>query len=216
MTDEQTKAFMDRLSQFASANNTTINGITATIGRSNSYFRNTFQQGGYIRREVWEDIREKIDPQVNPEWIEKGIGEMRLPLEPDISGVLVPLLPVVAQGGSLSEFEDSAMEYECEKIITPVKDATLAMTVAGDSMSPEYPNGSKIFIKEINDKAFIDWGQTFVLDTVNGIVVKNVYPCKIDDKQVTCHSINPNYPDFNVFKVDIRAWYRVLAVIALK
>ena len=216
MTDEQTKEFMDRLSQFAFANGTTINGITATIGKSNSYFRNTFQSGGYIRREVWDTIREKIDPLVNPEWIEKGVGDMRLPATPDIAGAVVPLLPVAALGGSLVEFEDTAMEYECEKIITPVKDATLAINVTGDSMSPEYPNGSKLFIKKINDKAFIDWGQTFVLDTVNGIVVKNVFPCKSDEEQVTCHSINPNYPDFNVYKNDIRGWYRVLAVIALK
>lgn len=216
MTDEQTKAFLDRFSQFASANNTTVNGITARIGKSNSYFRNTFQQGGYIRREVWDEIREKIDPQVNPEWIERGVGEMRLPVMPDISTLLVPLMPVSAQGGSLVEFEESVMDYECERIISPVKDATLAMTVAGDSMSPEFPNGSKIFIKKIDNKSFIDWGQTFVLDTVNGVVIKNVFPCKIDNKQVTCHSINPNYPDFNVFKQDIRGWYRVLAVFSLK
>ena len=216
MTDEQTRAFMERFSQFARANGTTINAITALIGKSNSYFRNTFQSGGYIRKEVWDEIRDKIDPLINPEWIETGEGEMRLELQPDLTGYMVPLLPVVAMGGSLAEFEGSAMEYECEKIISPVKDATLAMTVSGDSMSPEYPNGSKIFIKKVNEKAFIDWGETFVLDTVNGIVVKNVFPCKIDDKQVTCHSINPNFPDFNVFKVDIRAWYKVLAVIALK
>ena len=141
---------------------------------------------------------------------------MRLPLVPEVAANLIPLLPVVAQGGSLTDFEESAMEYECEKVISPVKDATLAITVTGDSMSPEYPNGSKIFIKKINDKAFIDWGQTFVLDTVNGIVIKNVYPCKIDGLQVVCHSINPNYPDFNVFKADVRGWYKVLAVIALK
>ena len=134
MTDEQTRAFMDRLSKFASANNTTINGITAIIGKSNSYFRNTFQQGGYIRREVWDEIKEKIDAQVNPEWIEKGIGEMRIPIKPDVTGMLIPLLPVKAIGGTLSEFEDSVTEYDCEKIISPVKEATLAITVSGDSM----------------------------------------------------------------------------------
>ena len=216
MTDEQTRAFMDRFTQFAKANGTTINAITALIGKSNSYFRNTFQSGGYIRKDVWDEIREKVDPLVNPEWIETGEGKMRVEQTPDLSGLVVPLLPVSAQGGSLSDFEATVMEYECEKILSPVRDATLAMTVAGDSMSPEYPNGSKIFIKKIDNEAFVDWGQTFVLDTVNGIIVKNVLPCKIDDKQVTCHSINPNYPDFNVFKVDIRGWYRVLAVIALK
>lgn len=216
MTDEQTKAFMERFSQFAKANGLSINGITAIIGKSNSYFRNTFQQGGYIRREVWDEIREKIDPQVNPEWIETGRGEMRLPIVSDPTAYTVSLLPMKAQGGSLTEFEGSASEYDCEKVISPVRDAELAITVTGDSMSPEYPNGCKVFIKRINEKAFIDWGETFVLDTVNGIVIKNVFPCKIDSKQVTCHSINPNYPDFNVFKVDIRGWWRVIAMVSLK
>jgi SOS-response transcriptional repressor LexA len=216
MTDNETKAFMERLSKFAAANNTSINGITAVIGKSNSYFRNTFQGGGYIRKDVWDLIREKIDPLVNPEWIERGVGEMRLEPVPDLSGSMIPLLPIAAQGGSLSDFEGSVMDYECERIISPVKEATIAITVTGDSMSPEYPNGSKVFIKKVNEAAFIDWGETFVLDTVNGIIIKNIFPCKIDDKQVTCHSINPNYPDFNVFRVDIRGWYRVLAVIALK
>ena len=216
MREQETKAFMERLSEFARANNTTVNAMTATLGKSNAYFRNTFQGGGYIRREVWDEVREKIDPQVNPEWIEKGIGEMRLPVTPDLTGMLIPLLPISAMGGSLSDFEATVMEYDCEKVLSPVKGATLAITVTGDSMSPEYPNGCKVFIKKIDDKAFIDWGETFVLDTVNGVVIKNVLPCKIDSKQVTCHSVNPNYPDFNVFKVDIRGWYRVLAVIALK
>jgi len=216
MTNEQTKNFMERLNKFAIANGTTINGITAAIGRSNSYFRNTFQTGGYIRREVWDDIREKIDPQVNPEWIEKGIGEMRLPLATELTGKVIPLLPVAAQGGSLTDFISTIMEYDCERIVSPVKDAELAITVAGDSMSPEFPNGSKVFMKKINDSIYIDWGQTFVLDTMNGIVIKNVFPCKSDDTMVTCHSINPNYPDFNIAKTDIIGWYRVLAVIALK
>lgn len=61
MTDEQTKAFIERLDQFAKANNLTVNGLTAAIGKSNSYFRNTYQSGGYIRREIWDTIREKID-----------------------------------------------------------------------------------------------------------------------------------------------------------
>ena len=216
MTDEKTKEFMARLSKFAKANNTSVNNIQGVIGKSNSYFRNTYQQSGFIRREVWSEIRNKIDPLVNSEWIEKGIGEMRLKAEPDLSGAIVPLLPVAAQGGSLNDFEQTVMDYECEMIISPVKEATIAMSVCGDSMSPEYPNGSKIFIKKINDKAFIDWGQTFVLDTVNGIIIKNIFPCKDDAMQITCHSINPNYPDFNIFKADIRGWYRVLAVIALK
>ena len=40
-----------------------------------------------------------------------------------------------------------------------------------DSMSPEYPSGSVI---KKNEKAFIEWGKTYVLDTENGAVIKNI------------------------------------------
>ena len=118
----------------------------------------------------------------------------------------VPVLPISAQGGSLNDFTMSVKEYDCEKIISPVKDADFAISVAGESMSPEYPSGSQILIKKIDEKAFIHWGNVFVLDTCNGTVIKRLFPT---DKPgiVQCKSINPlqktytilytKPPDFN-------------------
>lgn len=34
-------------------------------------------------------------------------------------------------------------------------------------MAPEYPSGSRILIKRIDEKAFIEWGRVYVLDTMN-------------------------------------------------
>ena len=82
---------------------------------------------------------------------------------------LIPLLPVSAQGGSFNDFVVSIKESSCEKIISPIKGADYAMSVSGESMAPEYPSGSQILIKRINEKAFIDWGRVYVLDTCNGI-----------------------------------------------
>ncbi len=67
-------------------------------------------------------------------------------------GAFVPLLPISAQGGSLNDFMVSVKDSECERVVSPVKGADFAITVAGDSMSPEYPSGSQIFIKKINVK----------------------------------------------------------------
>ena len=128
----------------------------------------------------------------------------------------VPLLPVTAQGGSLTEFEAQVKEYDCEKIISPVRDAELAVPVTGDSMSPEYASGCRVLVRKINERAFIEWGRTFVLDTINGIVIKNIYPCKESDDRIVCRSVNPNYQDFEIEKTDIRGWYRVLMEISLK
>ena len=61
---------------------------------------------------------------------------------------LIRLLPISAYGGSLNNFAMSIKDNDCERIISPIKGADFAITVSGDSMSPEYPNGSHILIKK--------------------------------------------------------------------
>lgn len=127
----------------------------------------------------------------------------------------VPVLPISAQGGSLNDFTMSVKDYDCEKIISPVKDADFAICVAGESMSPEYPSGSQILIKKINEKAFIHWGNVFVLDTCNGTVIKRLFPT---DKPgiIQCKSINPEFPPFEVDLKDVFGVYRVLLCMSIK
>ncbi len=129
----------------------------------------------------------------------------------------VPLVPTSAQGGRLNDFVTSIKENECERIVSPVKYADLAITVAGDSMAPEFPSGCQILIKKINEKAFIEWGKVYVLDTCNGIVIKEVHRGKSED-EIECYSINPD-PKFQPFSVkftDIFGMYRVIMCMSLK
>ena len=128
---------------------------------------------------------------------------------------IVPLIPISAQGGTLNDFTMSVMECDCEKVISPIKGVDYAMTVSGDSMSPEYPSGCQILIKKINERAFIDWGKVFVLDTVNGTIIKKLMPTS-DPEKVLCESINPNYPSFEVSLEHVFGVYRVLMCMSLK
>lgn len=165
----------------------------------------------------------KLEPRVNKTWLLTGEGEMLTGVqteqtkqsftESDIH--LIPLLPVSAQGGSLNEFVVSIKESSCEKIISPIKGADYAMSVSGESMAPEYPSGSQILIKRIDEKAFIDWGRVYVLDTCNGTVIKRLFPSDTADK-VLCKSINPEFPPFEVSLSDVYAVYRVLMCMSLK
>jgi phage repressor protein C with HTH and peptisase S24 domain len=89
------------------------------------------------------------------------------------------------------------------------------MEVTGDSMSPEYPSGSRVLIKKVDESAFIAWNEVYVLDTPNGAVIKRVR--KTDNPElVECVSINPAYQAYTIPKKFIRGWYRVLLVMALK
>lgn len=125
------------------------------------------------------------------------------------------VIPTGARAGTLGDFAESVAAYDCEKMVSPVRGADYAMLITGDSMSPEYPSGSQIIIKKINENAFIEWGKVYVLDTDNGAIVKQVRKTS-DPEVVECVSLNPAYQPFEVPVKYIRGWYRVLMVLSLK
>ena len=166
-------------------------------------------------------------PDLNRDWLLYGEGDMLKSKDDqsvkdgsgneDIEIEHVRLLPLFAHGGSLSDFTVSVKDSDCEKVVSPVKGADFAIQVTGDSMAPEYPSGSVILIKKINESAFIEWGKAYVLDTENGSVVKKVVP---SDKEgcIRCVSINPD-PSFAPFDVPLSSVfgiYRVLMCMSMK
>lgn len=145
------------------------------------------------------------------------VREQNFPREESRTATFVKLIPIAAQGGSLTDYIYSVKESDCELIASPIRDVDLAIQVSGDSMAPEYPNGSHVYVKRINERAFIEWGKVYVLDTCNGSVIKILVP---SDREgyVKCLSINPD-PKFAPFEVsleDIRGVYRVLLCMSLK
>ena len=197
--------FKERIVAFAVSKGLSVKALQEELGLSNSYFSNVNKVSPSVAMKMVAKY-----PNLSIDWINNGRGEM---LTDDNSPVyvsnFVPLLPISAIGGNLNDFEEQVQSYDCERIICPIMDATMAITVTGDSMSPEYPNGSIVFIKKINEKSFIEWGRTYVLNTTNGTVIKNVFPCKENQENVLCRSVNPNFADFEVPKADIRGWYLV-------
>ena len=187
-------------------------------GLANAYVAN-------IRESVTPKKLQQISqryPELNTGWLLTGEGEM---LKSGQDGVQkevparnsqkVYLLPVSAQAGPLNDFIASVYAGQCDSILSPIAGAELALTVAGDSMTPEYPNGSIIFIKRINERAFINWGNVYLLDTCNGIIVKKVFPTE-EAAVLQCVSINSNYPPFTVNMADIYGIYRVLLCMSVK
>ncbi|MBQ6073510.1 MAG: S24 family peptidase [Bacteroidales bacterium] len=94
--------------------------------------------------------------------------------------------------------------------------APFPFVVAGDSMAPAYPGGTRILCQRVDEVAFIEWGRVYLLDTINGVMLKQV--CKSDIPGcVTCCSLNPD-PAYTSFDVDtkyIRGWFRVLMKMTL-
>ncbi len=188
------------------------------IGVSNAYVTS-------IRKSIDPDKVKAIAlkyPDLNIKWLLYGEGKM---LNESTTSTTfnedkvttVPLLPISAQGGTLNDFVMAVKEIDCEKIISPIGHADFAITVSGDSMAPEYPSGSQVLIKKINERAFIDWGRTYVLDTCNGTVIKKLMPSDSGDSNIVkCVSINPAYPPFEVNLHDVYGIYRVMLCMSIK
>lgn len=127
----------------------------------------------------------------------------------------VPLVPVSALAGSLNDFSLSVKRDDCETVISPIKDIDMAIKISGDSMEPEYPSDSQVFVKKINERAFLEWGRVYVLNTCNGIVIKRLMPTN-DPNTVLCESINPKYPPFEVNLENVNGVYRVIMCMSFK
>lgn len=213
-----------------------LKSFLASINKSEGIFeKETGLAKGFVSK-VGDSIRasslEKIKaiyPKLNTAWLLTGEGEM-LKEENSVieekdnnitnqpKGYTTYLLPLSAMGGSLTGFaEPGVMLQNCEAIISPIENVDFAITVYGDSMAPEYPSGSRILIKKINPDIFIDWGKTYVLDTPNGVIVKEIWESPKEGR-IRCHSINPDpkYKPFDVPMDEIYGMYRVLMCLSAK
>lgn len=167
-----------------------------------------------ISRAMKEDERYLTDSLV--EQVEFAARKyVRSGADPDTSAKVIPILPVEAMAGTMQEFFQQVTDYDCEKMVSPIKGADYAIKIYGDSMSPEFPSGSLCLIKRVDEKQFIAWNEVYVLDTDNGAVIKRIR--KTDkDNVVECISINQNYQSFTIDTNYIHGWYRVMMVMSVK
>ena len=173
-----------------------------------------------LLQKISEKYQISIDDLINTD-ISGGIKQLIREPETETGyeniAEIVPILPICAQGGTLDEFTVQIKNDgdDLERIVSPIKGADFAITVSGNSMEPEFPPGAKILIKKINEKAFIEWGKVFVLDTVNGVVLKQIKP-SVNENCLKCVSINKDYDPFEVNMGDVNGIYRILMVMSLK
>lgn len=202
----------ERLIRYLKYKRITQREFARSVGLSDGYVN-------AIRQSIQPDTTNKIAmqyPDLNLGWLLTGTGAMIHSDDTPLDRVYnVPLLPLNAIGGRLTDFVQSINQYECEFTISPIKGVDFAITVSGDSMAPDYPSGSKVLVKKINEQAFIDWGRVYVLDTCNGVVVKKIMPSQ-EKGRVLCVSINEAYPPFEVDYEDIFGMYRVLLLMSMK
>ncbi len=175
---------------------------------------------GAMRKSMPEDKVARLMelyPRLNRDWLLYGEGDMYLSTaemrDRFPAGYSVPLLPVEAYAGNLQMWSEGVRLEDCEIILSPVKNVDFAIQVSGDSMEPYVYSGMTLFIKRINDRAFIPWGNPMVIDTENGVLLKVVKPSDHGDQYIQAESYNEKYPPIDIPKESIYGIYRVLATV---
>ena len=205
----------DRLLRFLQAEKISNSEFSRQMGLSTAYV-------GAMRKSMPEDkVARLVElyPNLNRDWLLYGEGEMYLPpaknsgLPDDMSEYVVPLLPVEAYAGNLQMWSQGVTLADCDRMMSPVKGAEFAIKVSGDSMEPFVFSGMYIFIKKINDRAFIPWGNPMVIDTENGVLLKVVFPSDEGTGYIEAKSYNPKYPPIQIPKESVYGLYRIVATI---
>lgn len=122
-----------------------------------------------------------------------------------------PRIPFEAAAGGLSIALNGVSESECEQmpVIASLPRYDFTIIARGNSMQPDILSGDEIACAFVQNSTFIQWGQTHVLDTAQGVVVKRIFD---DHDMIVCKSNNPDFPDFTIPKNEI---YHMAIVVGL-
>ena len=125
----------------------------------------------------------------------------------------IPLIPIDAMAGVLSENSQTIMEYDCEHYVIPMfKGAEFLIPVKGDSMQPKYYSGDIVACKRLSLNTFFQWNRTYVIDSEQGVLIKRVKRGE-DNDHITLVSDNPEYDPFSLEKSSIYSLALVIGVV---
>ncbi|MBY0487396.1 MAG: hypothetical protein K2P85_09465 [Flavobacteriaceae bacterium] len=147
-------------------------------------------------------FNETIDKYPDEEWAIETYG--------------IPLIPIEAMAG-FGTGETSILELECEKFIVPTfKGADYLIQIKGSSMYPKYNSGDIVACKKLPlNSLFFQWNKVYVLDTIQGALVKRI-DIGSDDEHILIVSDNEKYKPFQLHKSEINAIAIVMGVIRLE
>ncbi len=94
-------------------------------------------------------------------------------------------------------------------------------TMTNDAMAPTFPRGSIALAREINPDRFIEWGEAYLLETIDGPLLARLIPsdnpanyrCTRDNKE-RLHNVE-RFADMDIPKDAVTGIFRVFAMAKL-
>lgn len=213
--------FISRLQLFMEHEGLNDNQFSIAAGLSNGLIGKAKNNGRGMTATNIEKILIAY-PQLSPSWLLTGRGDMlkqtpgadgdpsRMSKDFDACsidrtnpGATRPRIPFAAAAGALSISADSATESDCERfsVIPNFPDYDFTIKVDGESMCPFFQPDDELACRLVDDAHEVKWGQPYILDTVDGVVLKTLYD---GGDNILCKSINKEGPEpYEISKSDV-------------
>lgn len=128
----------------------------------------------------------------------------------------IPLIPVDAMAGYAVSGDSAIMEYDCEKYVIPnFRGADFLIPIKGNSMYPKFVSGDIVACKNLPIDTFFQWGKVYVLNTIQGALVKRIQKAQNIDQVVLVSENKDDYPPFELANSEIHSVALVVGVIRL-
>ena len=90
-------------------------------------------------------------------------------------------------------------------------------TLHSSAMAPTFPCGAVVYAREIDPEIFVEWGEAYLLETVNGPIVSRLFPGK-NQKYYLCTRDNAaqGYDPIDMPKNAVLGIYRVIGSAVMK
>lgn len=197
----------DRINAVLRERGIAINSLSNGSAALQRKLNRQLSEGATLTADIINIVLEAI-PDLSPSWLLTGEGEMLTDAEPGLN--TVPLIPISAVGGILpGDGIPGVLTDECPRVLCPEQTAEIAIDVTGESMSPAYPSGCRVFARRVSESSALRFGDVYILDTIDGAVIKRVMPGETP-ASITAASINPQYPPYQIPTAEIRSTWRAI------
>lgn len=189
---------------------------------------------GYSIREPKVELISNAFPELNKDWLVRGVGEMlkstnqartpifeAVPIKQDV--VYIPLVNQYAYAGYLDGYTDCTYLEQLPKVPFLVDfeghGNYIAFEVKGDSMNDgteeSYLEGDRLYCREIQPHL---WSTSklhlrkwdFVIVHEDGIIIKRIIDHNVENHTITIHSLNDMYPDRVIDLAEVKQIFNVI------
>lgn len=163
---------------------------------------------------------------VSAEWILLGVGNMmdtegHVPQTPAAQAFPrgaghLPLIPITALAGFNGIDEPGVSLDECTHYYVPEfaqAGADFLIRIQGVSMTPTFTSGDLVACHKLEPNAWVDYGEAYVIDGQQGVMIKRVFADQANPDVLICRSDNPEVPQFQVNKSEVRSLSKVIGVV---